>query len=85
MSFETFSYASRIQSGDLKVVAGRDDSVLDIDSGKGENNEEFRFADEDDFPLLKTQTKQLWTMWFVNEYENTCICDSEVRTLLKSC
>ena len=32
-----------------KIVAGRDDSVLDFDSGKGENNGEFRFADEDDF------------------------------------
>ena len=65
-------------------MAGRDDSVLDIDSGKGEKNGEFRFADEDEFSLLKTQTKQ-WTMWCVNEYKNTCICDSEVRTLLKSC
>ena len=36
--------------------------MLDIDSGKGENNGEFRFADEDDFPLLKTQTKQLSLM-----------------------
>ena len=32
------------------MMAGRDDSVLDFDSGKGENNEKFRFADEDDFP-----------------------------------
>ena len=65
-------------------MAGRDYSVLDFDSGKGENNEEFRFADKDDIPLLKTQTRK-WTMWFVTEYKNTCICGSEVRTLYKSC
>ena len=58
--------------------------MLDFDSGKGENNGEFRFDDEDDFPLLNTQTRK-WTMWFVTKYKNTCICDSEIRTLLKSC
>ena len=43
-NFEIFPGASQIQSGDLKMAAGRDDSVLDIYSRNIENNVEIRFV-----------------------------------------
>ena len=46
------SCGSRIQSGNLKMATGRDDSVQDFHSGNDENNVEIRFFDGDDFPGL---------------------------------
>ena len=56
-------------------MAWRDDSVLDFDSGKGENNGEFRFADEDDFSRANAMEASPSTLWrevftLMNDHES---------------
>ena len=46
----------KFKVGDLKMAAGRDDSVLDFYSGNVENNVEIRFVDEEKLSALFERT-----------------------------
>ena len=62
----------QILGGDLKMATGASDSVLDSDSGNGENGVEIGFVDEDDLPLANTMEHRVSEEeFFSDEQENS--------------